>query len=125
MKKNKIVNERRKSVRFRVFSLVKHAVEPDLATFRTENIHDVSRGGLAFYTEEEIKEGAVLKLYFLPPNCLKPVMARGKVVRCPKNELGVRTFEIGIQFLDLSEEARHAIADLEATFLECQKKKRR
>jgi len=125
MKKSKVVQERRKSVRFRVFSLVKHAIEPDLATFRTENVHDVSRGGLAFFTEEEIKEGAILKLYFLPPNSKKPVEARGRVVRCPKTVFGVRTFEIGLQFLDLSEEAKRAIEELEAYFIAKQKKKHR
>lgn len=125
MKKSKVMQERRKSVRFRLFSLVKHAVGPDFSTFRTENVHNVSRGGLAFFTEEEIKVGAILKLYFLPPNSKKPVEARGRVVRCPKTIFGVRTFEIGLQFLDLSEEARCAIEELEAYFFEKQKKKRR
>lgn len=118
MKKGKIVKERRQSVRFRVFSLVKHATEPDLITFQAENIRNVSRGGLAFLTEQEIKENAVLKIYFLPPNRKKPIAARGRVVRCPKVMRGIKAFEVGIQFLDISEEARLAIEELEPFFLE-------
>jgi PilZ domain len=124
MKKDKTLKEKRRSVRFRVFSLVKYAPESDCSAYQAENVHDVSRGGLAFFAEEEIKKDVVLKLYFLPPNCKKPVEARGRVVRCPKTTKGVNAFEIGIQFLDISEEARLAIEELEASFLESQKKKR-
>lgn len=117
MKKSKTKQERRRSVRFRIFSLIKHATEPDVITFRVANIHNVSRGGLAFFTEQEIKRGAVLKLNFLPPNSKKPVMARGKVVRCPELIKNEKIFEVGIEFLDISKEAQLAILQLEAFFL--------
>ena len=117
MKKNISVQDRRRSVRFRIFALIKHAAEPDVITFRVANIHNVSRGGLAFFAEQEIKEGAVLKLHFLPPNCEKSVMARGKVVRCPALINKEQVFEVGIEFLNVSKEAQLAILQLEAFFL--------
>jgi len=109
-------------VRFRIFSLVKHATEPNVVTFQVENIRNISRGGLAFFTEQEIEEGAVLRLYFLPPNCEKPVTARGKVVRCPQVIKNGKIFELGVQFLDVSEDAKLAIQELEDFFLKKQKK---
>jgi len=119
MKKVKAKQERRRSVRFRIFSLMKHATEPDVITFRVANIHNVSRGGLAFFTDQEIKRGEVLKLHFLPPNSKKPVVARGKVVRCPELIKNEKIFEVGIEFLDISKEAQLAILQLEAFFLLC------
>ncbi len=124
MKKTKSVEEKRRSVRFQILSLVKHATEPDVDTFQVTNIRNVSREGLAFFTEQEIKEGAVLRLYFLPPNREKPVEMRGKVVRCPQVIKKEKAFEIGIQFLDVSENGKLAIQELETFFLESQKKTR-
>lgn len=117
MKKTKSAQERRRSVRFRIISLVKHAAESEVVTFQVANIHNVSRGGLAFFAEQEIKEGAILKLCFLPPNCEKAVLARGKVVRCPKLIKEGKVFEVGIEFMDVSKEAQSAILQLEAFFL--------
>jgi hypothetical protein len=125
MKKDKSVKEKRQSIRFRIFSLIKHAAESDLGTFQAENIHDVSRGGLAFFTEQEAQKDAVLKLYFLPPNRKKPVEARGKVVWCLKVIRGINVFEVGIQFLNVSDEARLAIEELEASFLKNQKNQKK
>lgn len=122
MKKNEPLQERRQSVRFRILSLVKHATEPDVVTFEVENIQNVSRGGLAFFTDRELAEGAVLQLCFLPPNREKAVRARGKVVRCPQIIKKEKAFEVGIQFLDVSEDAKLAILELEVFFLEQQKK---
>ena len=122
MKKADSVKERRQSVRFHILSLVKHAAEPNVVTFQVTNLQNVSRGGLSFFTEQEIKEGTIQKLYFLPPNREKPVEARGKVVRCPLITKKEKTFEVGIQFLDISEDAKLAIRELEAIFLESQKK---
>jgi len=121
MKKNKLKKERRQNIRFRVFSLVKHATEPDIVTFQVDNIQNISRGGLAFFTEEDLKEGAVLQLHFLPPNRAEPVEARGKVVRCPKITKKLKSFEIGVQFLDISEDGKLAIQELEIFALEKQK----
>lgn len=121
MKKNKPVQERRQNVRFRVLSLVKHATEPSVVTFQATNIQNVSRGGLAFFADQEIAEGAVLQLYFLPPNREKPVTARGKVVRCPQIGKKEKVFEIGIQFLDVSEDGKLAIQELEVFFLKKKK----
>ena len=121
MKEDKPVQERRQSVRFRILSLVKHSTEPQGAS-QVANIQNVSRGGLTFFTGQEIKEGVILQLYFLPPNREKQVEARGKVVRCFPNGTPQKTFEIGIQFLDISDEATRAILELEAFFLKNQKK---
>jgi hypothetical protein len=123
MGKIKPLPERRQSVRFRILSLMKHAAEPDVITFQVENIQNISRGGLAFFTEQQIKEGVTLKLHFLPPNREKPVEARGKVVRCPESIKKEKAFEVGIQFIDVSEDAKLAILELEDFYLENQKKK--
>jgi c-di-GMP-binding flagellar brake protein YcgR len=123
MKKYKAGNERRQSVRIRVYWLVKHAPEPDFAPFRAENIKNISRGGLAFYSDHALRTGTLLKLYFQPPKSKKPVEAQGTVVRCASLR-GDKTFEIGIQFLDISEEAKTAIEELEASFYKRQRKTR-
>jgi Tfp pilus assembly protein PilZ len=122
MGQDKPVQERRQSVRFRILSLVKHSTEPQGAAFQVANIQNVSRGGLTFFTGQEIKEGAILQLYFLPPNREKQVEARGKVVRCSPDGKTPKTLEVGIQFLDVSDEAARAILELEAFFLKNQKK---
>ena len=116
------MQEKRQSARFRVLSLVKYAIEPGGDIFQATNIQNVSRGGLTFFTEQEIKEGEVLRLYFLPPNREKPVEARGKVVRCIQDIKNKKAFEIGVQFLDVSGDAKLAIQELEIFFLENQKK---
>ena len=121
MKKTKPMHERRQSVRFRVLSLVKHATEPHVVTFQVTNIQDVSRGGLAFFAEQEIKGGEIVRLCFLPPNREKPIEARGKVVRCPPGVKNKKIFKVGIQFLDIPEDAKLSIQELEALFLESQK----
>lgn len=122
MKKPNPVQERRRSVRFRILSLVKHATEPHVISFQVQNIQNISRGGLAFFAEQEIKQGAVLKLYFLPPNREKPVEARGKIVRCSQDAKIEKTFELGIEFLEVSDDGRLAIEQLEAIFLVTRKK---
>lgn len=122
MKKSKSVQEKRKSVRFHIQSIVKLAVESGGVIFSITNIRNISRGGLAFYTDQKIKEGALLRLYFLPPNCEKPVEAKGKIVRCSRAPRNKKAFKIGIQFLDISEEAKLAIQELEAFFLADQEK---
>ena len=119
MKKEKLMRERRQSVRFRVLSLVKHATEPDTLVFSVSNIRNISRGGLAFFTEEKL-EGALLELHFLPPNRKEPVKARGKVVRSSRAKKNKKAFKVGLQFLDVSEDARLAIEELEASFLASQ-----
>jgi hypothetical protein len=103
---------------------LKYAIEPNPAILRAQNIHDVSRGGLAFYTEREIKKGAILKIYFLPPNRRSPVEARGSVVRCLEVIKGSKVFDIGIQFLDVSDEAMLALEELEEHFIKRQQKAR-
>jgi c-di-GMP-binding flagellar brake protein YcgR len=99
---------------------MKHATESQDPVLRIANIRDVSRGGFAFFSEEKIKEGSVLQLRFLPPNRRKPVTARAKVVRCLRDKK--KLFKIGVQFMDVSEEGRRAIQELEAHYLAAQKK---
>lgn len=122
MKKTKPTQERRQNARFRILSLLKHATEPDVVTLQVTNIQNVSSGGLAFFADQEIKEGVVLQLHFLPPNREKPVAAKGKVVRCPQVTPKEKVFEVGVQFLDVSEDGKLAIRELEAFFLENPKK---
>jgi hypothetical protein len=124
VKKVKPAEERRQSVRFRILSIIKHANGSNVATFEVTNIRNVSRGGLAFFTGQELRDGAVLELIFLPPNRKKPVEARGKVVRCPRVIKDKEVFDVGVQFLDISEDAKLAILELEGFFLEAQKKAR-
>jgi Tfp pilus assembly protein PilZ len=123
MKKIKPIRERRQSVRFHVHSLIKYATESQVVTFQVTNIRNASRGGLAvFLSEQEIEGGTVLQLQFLLPNREKPVAARGRVVRCSPVIKNAKAFEVGIQFLDVTEDARLAILELEDLFLESQKK---
>jgi len=117
MKKNLPDQDRRKSLRFRTLLLVKHASKSNAFTFQVANIQNISRGGLAFFAEQEIKEGSVLQLYVWPTKCKKPVEIQGKVVWCPPDIKKGKISEVGIQFLDLSEEAKLAIQGLEASFL--------
>jgi len=124
MEKNKPVLERRQSVLRRILSLVKYAPESRGAAFQVANIQNVSRGGLTFFTEQEIKEDAILQFYFLPPNRKKPVEVRGKIVRRLRSPKNAKAFEMGVQFLDVSEDAKLAIRELETSFLEKQKKTR-
>jgi len=117
MSKDKPMPERRKSVRFHVLSLMKHASDTNTAVFSVTNIQNISRGGLAFFTDEKIPEGTVLKLYFLPPNRKTPVEAKGKTVRRSRSKRNKKAFKVGVQFLEISEDAKQAIQELETSFL--------
>lgn len=122
MKKEEKSKENRQNKRVRVLSLVKYTILPGASSL-VANIRDISLGGLVFLADQEIEPGTVLQLYFLPPNRERPVEARGVVVRyleVTKKEKE-KAFEVGVQFLDVSEEARLAIRGLEA-FLANQKK---
>lgn len=122
MGKSNFSGEKRQSVRFHILSLVKLAGESEGVPLQVTNVQDISRGGLAFLTEQDIPVGVVLKLYFLPKNRKDPVEARGKVVRCFQAQQNPKAFKVGVQFLDLSEEAKLAIEGLEASFLSKHKK---
>ena len=113
----KFGKERRQSVRFYILSIVKYASDFKDAPFRVANIQDVSRGGLTFFSEQEIKEGDILHFCFLPPNRKKPVEVRGKIVRCLPTPQDAKIFTIGVQFLDVPEEANLVIQELEAAHL--------
>lgn len=114
---NKSAQERRKSVRFHILSIVKYAPDLKGASFQVANIQDVSRGGLTFFSGQEIKEGDVLRFCFLPPNQKKPVEVRGKIVRCLPTPQDAKTFAVGVQFQEISEEAGLVIQELEAAHL--------
>jgi len=109
--------EKRQSVRFHILSLVKLAGESGDIPLQVTNIRNISRGGLAFLTEQLIPVGAVLKIYFLPANRKDPIEVRGKVVRYLRSPQNEKVFKVGVQFLEVSEDAKQAIQELEASFL--------
>lgn len=123
MNHNRPEQERRQSVRFHIIAIVKYAAEFKDSHFQVANIQDVSRGGLTFFTGEEIKEGDVLRFCFLPPNRQSPVEVRGKIVRCLPTPHDAKTFSIGVQFLEVPEEANLVIQELEAAHLARRKRK--
>lgn len=117
MKKIRPIQEKRQSVRFPVFSLVKYAIEPEPDVFRTANIRNISCGGLAFFTEQRIAKGTVLRLCFLLSSRARPVEVRGKAMWCRQSTGNGKAFEIGVQFLDVPPDARFVIQNLEGRFL--------
>lgn len=60
-----------------------------------ENMHDISSGGLAFYSEEKLEPGSLIDITIevRPP----PFIAEGRVVWCRRKRKG---FLIGIKFDD-------------------------
>lgn len=117
MKKNKQIEEKRQTPRFRILSIVKYTLEDSEGPLQVANIRDLSKGGLTFIAEHEIPEGEVLRFCFLPPQHKAPVNVKGRIVRCRAIRKKPKGFEIGVKFLDVPEEARLAIEGLEAFYL--------
>ncbi|MDO8461805.1 MAG: PilZ domain-containing protein [Deltaproteobacteria bacterium] len=73
---------------------------------------DVSLGGIFLESDVPLKQGTKVFLSFKLGDAENPIRATAQVVRLAKESADAITiFGMGVQFLDLSTEAKEAIAD--------------
>ncbi|MFH1767603.1 MAG: PilZ domain-containing protein [Candidatus Omnitrophota bacterium] len=76
---------------------------------------NISAGGLCIFVDKEVAKDTVLSLKITLPNGNPPIDAKGKVVwnrPCTMAYLSkaANQFEVGIEFLDMKESDREAVA---------------
>ena len=101
----------RKFIRIRSdFVVWYQTIDEDDLSFGRPQAVDISAGGILLEMDEGERIGTLLSMKFKIPNYEKEIKAEGRVVRLKRLE--TNKFEIGIEFLKISDEDIQAINSL-------------
>ena len=102
----------RKFVRIKSkFNVWYQTIDEEDISFGKPSSKDISAGGILLEMEEPPESvGTLLMIKFDIPDYDKKIQAKGRVVRTKKLESG--SFDVGIQFTDISEEDMTAINNI-------------
>ena len=106
--------ERRQTFRINTSLIVKYSVEKKYHIRLNGRIKDLSSGGMQLLVNEKLFEGMLLLLEFELPESKSAICAEGKVIWkkgnfSERDEAGRRTFQTGIQFVNIKPDDKNRL----------------
>ncbi len=89
---------------------------------RVTNLQNISAGGLAFLTEDNLRIGDLVSLSILIPSFEKPVEVEGKVVRIEPGPKKGRGIIAAVQYTKMDATSRKAMEEFDTELAKEQKK---
>ena len=106
--------ERRQAFRINTSFIVKYSVEKKYHIKLNGHMKDLSSGGMQLIVSEKLSEGTLLLLEFDLPESRNSIYADGKVIWnkgtfSERNEIEKRTFQTGIQFVNIKPDDKNRL----------------
>lgn len=87
--------------------------EPGANAPRVTNLQNISAGGLAFLTNDQIQIGSEVQLSVLIPSFEKPVEVEGRVVRVDNSTIKGMTYLVAVQYTEIIGDNKKAMEEFD------------
>jgi Tfp pilus assembly protein PilZ len=99
--------------------------EPDANAPKVTNLRNISAGGVAFLTNDQIRIGSEVRLSILIPSFEKPVEVEGSVVRVDNSATKGMKYLVAVQYTKIIGESKKAMEEFDKILSKAPKKSKR
>lgn len=78
---------------------------------------NISAGGMCVLMADPMREGTTPNLAFTLPEDESPVICKGRITWCRASKIDSELYEVGVAFVDISDEDRQRVMDFVDTHL--------